>query len=83
MSRSESPTTRPGYLNRNKQRVIGKAAWVDSNAPNQNTYKLRCEWQGCGFEYGADGIDIHKRKCPRCQDGKPGQPAPETLPTLF
>ncbi|WP_263410424.1 hypothetical protein [Terriglobus tenax] len=83
MSRSEAPTTRPGFVNSNKQKVIGKAAWVDSSQPNQNTYKMRCERYGCGFEYGTDGIDIHKRKCPRCQDGKPGQPAPEMLPTLF
>lgn len=40
---------------------------------NQRVYVLRCN--GCGHEYGADGCDIHLRRCPICEGGVPGQPA--------
>src|SRR5439155_17829978 len=36
----------------------------------QYIYVLRCT--NCRFEYGANGTDIHDRKCPRCQEGAPG-----------
>lgn len=26
----------------------------------------------CGHRYGANGSDFHLRKCPACQDGRPG-----------
>ncbi len=37
----------------------------------------------CGFEYGANGTDVHLRRCPKCQAGAPGEPLPERPSMLF
>lgn len=37
----------------------------------QKVYLLACK--RCGFLYGANGSDIHDRKCPQCQGGKAGE----------
>ena len=62
-------TTAVGYVNRNDQRVVRK---TDQQGTDhlQYVYVLLCE--KCGAEYGANGSDIHERKCPACQGGKPG-----------
>jgi hypothetical protein len=68
---SDPPTTEPGYLNRNGQRVIretGKAG----NDHLQFVFVLRCD--ACSTEYGANGSDIFQRRCPSCQGGAPGLP---------
>jgi hypothetical protein len=36
----------------------------------QSVYVLRCSH--CGHLYGANGSDIHLRKCPMHQGGAPG-----------
>jgi hypothetical protein len=36
----------------------------------QYVYVLQCSI--CGYEYGANGSDIHLRRCPSCQGGQPG-----------
>ena len=70
-------TTRVGYLNRNGQLVV-KSTGLPGNDHLQYIYVLRCTridprtGRECGYEYGANGSDIFQRKCPRCQDGKPG-----------
>jgi hypothetical protein len=68
---SESNTTLPGYINRNRQRVI-RATDLPGTDHLQKIYVLRCE--DCGTEYGANGSDIFQRRCPKCQGGKPGLP---------
>ena len=64
-------TTVVGYVNRNVQRVVRK---TDQQGTDhlQYVYVLHCE--KCEAEYGANGSDIHLRKCPTCQGGMPGIP---------
>ncbi|HUN86763.1 MAG TPA: hypothetical protein VMU48_20450 [Terracidiphilus sp.] len=66
---AETGTAQSGYINRNGQVVIR-----DTGLPGtdhlQRIYQLGCS--ACGHVYGANGSDIHERKCPSCQGGKPG-----------
>ncbi|OMH26239.1 hypothetical protein BGP75_00995 [Motiliproteus sp. MSK22-1] len=64
-------TTQVGYLNRNKQRNHGTIGLAGTDHM-QLAYKMICEQDGCGHEYGANGSDIFQRKCPRCQSGAEG-----------
>ena len=64
-------TTTIGYVNRNKQKVLGTRG-VRGTDHEQYSYKLECLVEGCGYDYGANGTDIFQRKCPRCQGGNPG-----------
>ena len=59
----------PGYSNRNRQTVV-RATDLPGNDHLQRIYVLRCG--ACEREYGANGSDIHLRKCPACQGGAPG-----------
>ena len=72
-----APTTIPGYVNRNKQRTDGCTGLPGSDHL-QYVYRMTClrEVSGnvCGHVYGANGSDIHCRKCPRCQGGAAGEP---------
>jgi hypothetical protein len=68
---NEPETTAPGYINRNQQRVL-RATDLSGTDHNQRVYVLHCEL--CGTEYGANGSDIFQRRCPTCQDGRPGLP---------
>jgi hypothetical protein len=65
------PTTRIGYVNRNKQRCEGTrgVAGTDHRAL---AYKMVCLVRG--HVYGANGTDVFQRKCPHCQGGQPGIP---------
>ena len=65
----EAPTTVPGYENRNGQVVIRNTGKTGTDH-NQVVYEMECKH--CGHHYGANGTDIHERKCPKCQGGKPG-----------
>jgi hypothetical protein len=62
-------TTQPGFVDRNSQVVIR-----NTNLPGtdrgQSVYQLACVI--CGHVYGANGSDIHERKCPKCQGGAEG-----------
>jgi hypothetical protein len=71
MSRSIKGTTTPGYANRNGQIVIRKTD-LPGNDHLQRTYVLCCSH--CLELYGANGSDIHQRKCPSCQYGERGLP---------
>ena len=64
-------TTEPDYRNRNGQVVI-QGTDLPGTDLYQYIYFLR---RGhCGNEYGANGSDIHLRKCLHCQGGAPGLP---------
>jgi uncharacterized Zn finger protein len=65
-------TTEAGYRNRRDQEVVRQTGH-EGNLPGQRLYILRCH--RCGHEYGANGCDIHIRKCPQCMGGQPG-PSP-------
>ncbi len=58
-----------GYMNCNGQRCCGHRA-VPGTDYEQYAYKLECT--KCGYVYGANGTDVHERRCPECQRGAPG-----------
>jgi hypothetical protein len=62
-------TTTPGFENRNGQIVL-RATALSGTDHLQHIYVLRC--RHCNLRYGANGSDIHQRKCPKCQGGRPG-----------
>ena len=62
-------TTTIGYKNRNDQIVIRRTG-LSGTDHGQYIYILKCS--NCQNEYGANGSDIWQRKCPKCQNGKPG-----------
>lgn len=67
--RQEAKTTQVGYENRNGQ-VVVRPTGMPGTDHLQYIYVLRCGH--CTLEYGANGSDIHLRKCPGCQGGRPG-----------
>lgn len=71
MAREDKGTTRIGFVNRNSQVNI-RATGLPGSDHGQAIYVLQC--QPCGQTYGANGSDIHLRKCPSCQGGRPGEP---------
>lgn len=54
-----------GNINRNGQQVIRKTD-LPGTDHGQVIYVLRCN------KYGCNGTQVYERKCPKCQDGKPG-----------
>jgi hypothetical protein len=64
-------TTRKGFLNPNGQ-VVVRATGLPGTDHLQRIYVLLCTQPGCGHEYGANGSDIHERRCPECQGGASG-----------
>jgi rubredoxin len=65
----KGPTVEIGYTNPNDQRCCGTLGVPETDI-NAFAYKLECNL--CGFVYGANSGDVHERKCPNCQGGKPG-----------
>ena len=74
-------TTDPGYRNIHGQIVISRTGFPSESFPGQTIYRLRCDH--CKHEYGANGSDIHKRRCPRHQDGAKGEALREEPLSLF
>jgi prevent-host-death family protein len=73
-------TTEIGYRNPNSQ-VVERSTGLPGTDHNQTVYALRCE--RCGHTYGANGSDIHRRRCPSCDGGRPGLPlAEDALPPV-
>jgi len=62
-------TTSIAYRNDRGQEVIRKTM-LAGTLPYQKVYVLRCG--DCGHEYGANGCEVHARRCPQCQGGSPG-----------
>lgn len=60
-----------GYTNPNGQRCLGHRD-VPGTDHLQLAYKTECTH--CGMTYGANGSDMHLRRCPSCQSGAPGLP---------
>jgi len=65
----DAPTTKPGFVNANRQVVIRNSG-LPGTDHLQCVYQLGCS--KCGNIYGSNGTDIHDRRCPKCMDGKPG-----------
>jgi len=68
-SAKASKTTESGFVNPNGQVTIRNTG-LPGTDHNQYVYQIACSH--CGEIYGANGSDIFERKCPRCQEGKPG-----------
>jgi hypothetical protein len=66
---SKNLTTQIGYVNKNGQVVIRNTK-LPGTDHGQFIYQLGCSH--CGHTYGANGSDIHLRKCPNCQGGAIG-----------
>jgi len=61
-------TTQIGYINTNNQQVLGSIN-LDETDKKKVIFKLCCGH--CNEVYGAKTSEIHRRKCPTCQEGKP------------
>jgi hypothetical protein len=64
-------TTRIGFVNSNGQEVMRRREKRGTDYL-QYVYVLKCKH--CGNEYTVNGQDIQGRRCPHCQDGRPGLP---------
>jgi len=69
-------TTAVGYRNAGGQ-VVLRGTGLLGTLPFQRLYVLRCDH--CGHEYGANGCDVHNRRCHYCQDGPPDLTATDIL----
>jgi hypothetical protein len=65
----DGESCKKGRVNRNGQRCCGHRG-VRGTDNNPYAYKVECTH--CGYVYGANGSDIHERKCPQCQGGAAG-----------
>jgi hypothetical protein len=65
----DGTTTTVGFRNVNGQTVLRETN-LSGNLDGQRVYVLMCGH--CAHQYGANGCDIHIRKCPACMDGQPG-----------
>ena len=63
-------TTDLGYINRNNQKVIRNTG-LQGTDHYQVVYELEC--LDCGERHGANGSDIHQRRCPHCDPRSTGQ----------
>ena len=63
MARHLKGTTEIGFTN-HRGRTVVRATTLAGTDHNQRVYVLRCD--ACGIEYGANGSDIHARRCPSC-----------------
>ncbi len=71
MNRENKETTATGYVNANGQ-VTVRNTHERGTDHRQSIYQVACSL--CGYNYGANGTDLHDRKCPRCLGGTPGLP---------
>lgn len=62
-------STVEGFTNDNGQQVVRRTDRPGTDHL-QVVYVLRCT--ECEHTYGANGSDIHRRRCPECQRGRPG-----------
>lgn len=69
MARESKGTTEPGFVNPSGQVVIRNTGTPGTDK-FQTVYQLGCS--KCGHVYGANGSDIHIRKCAKCNGGATG-----------
>jgi hypothetical protein len=80
-SKALAATTRPGFVNPNRQEVIRDTGAKSAARNAQSVYVLRCN--ACQQNYGCNGMDIKARRCPACQGGVPGEAFWEREAGLF
>ena len=78
---THATTTVPGFVNGHRQEVVSRTGFASASVRGQVIYKLRC--RDCKGEYGANGRDIHHRRCPKCQGGEVGEVLREPAAGLF
>jgi len=66
-------TVQIGFVNRNNQICLGTRG-IPGTDHNQLSYRMFCLEEDCEQFYGANGSDVHLRRCPNCQDGAQGIP---------
>lgn len=71
MSGVDKGTTNIGFVNP-KGQVTVRNTQERGTDHLQSVYQVACSL--CGYNYGANGSDLHGRKCPKCQGGRPGLP---------
>jgi hypothetical protein len=71
MNKVDQGTTKTGYVNSNGQVTI-RNTQMPGTDHLQSVFQVACSQ--CGYNYGANGSDLHDRKCPKCQSGRPGLP---------
>lgn len=79
--KTDARTTVPGFVNQNGQKTVARTGFPSASFAGQIIYKMGCE--RCRAEYGANGCDIHSRRCPACQGGVAGETLREAAPGLF
>lgn len=60
-----------GDVNKNGQKVVADLKRKSSTRNTANLYHMVCKL--CRHQYAANGFDVHIRKCPNCQGGRPGE----------
>jgi hypothetical protein len=65
----EGESVKIGFVNRNDQICTGHR-YTQGTDHLQRAYRVECGL--CGHVYGANGSDMHERRCPECQSGAPG-----------
>ncbi len=71
LPKSSMDPAQVGDLNTNQQRLLVKTRFM-CNDHSQYIWSVQCERGQCGHIYGANGLDFHQRKCPKCGGGGPG-----------
>lgn len=61
-------TTKKGFVNDNSQENLGR---TDEMGTDHMQYYYHMKCHKCNHEYKANGTDIHQRRCPKCQGGRP------------
>lgn len=74
-------TVRPGFVNGNEQEVIARTGRPSASFRGQVIYEMKC--RRCEGRYGANGCDIHARRCPLCDGGAAGEVVAEKPLALF
>ncbi len=68
-ARQPKGTVTVGFTNRRNQTVIRSTGRAGNNY-RQTVYVLRCN--DCGYEYGSNGSEIFRRRCPNHDGGRQG-----------
>lgn len=63
----------PGDVNRNYQQLL-RISTHQGTDYNARVWVLKCRM--CSNIYGSNSTDAWQRKCPKCQEGRPGLPVP-------
>ena len=79
--KTDAGTTVPGFVNQNRQKTVARTGFPSASFAGQSIYKMCCG--DCRKEYGANGCDIHSRRCPACQGGAAGEILREAALGLF